>query len=152
MGEGASTTVGGRTVLAEAIQVAIADLESGGEFAPIVVTKDWGDCQVERFGEDEVERARARLRSLLQGGVDTGHCALAYLDQAGDGASAIVIQLGLIGGHELEVFTQRYRPRRGRFRPFKLLGGPVRASESADVIAPEPSAVSEGARSRGDER
>jgi hypothetical protein len=128
--EQASRTVGGRAVLDEAVQVAVADLESGGEFAPIVVTKDWGDCQVERFGEDELERARMRMQELLRGAAGAGHCALAHLGQAGSGATAIAVELGRMGACESEAFVQHFRPRRGRFRPFKLIGGLVPAPDS----------------------
>ena len=120
-----ANTVGGRAVLNEAIQVAVADLESGEEFVPIVVTKDWGDCRVERFGADELQEARTRMRDLLSGSAGAGHCALAHDEQLADGRSELLIQIGRMGGEEAEAFAQRYRPRRGRFRPFKLLGNPV---------------------------
>jgi hypothetical protein len=144
--EHAAITVGGRAVLNEAVQIAAADLESGDEFAPIVVTKDWGDCQVERFGVDELEEARSRLDDLLGGSTGSGDCALAHDERLAGGSISILIQVGRMGGEETQAFVQRYRPKRGMFRPFKLVGTPVPASEAraGDATVPQPS-VSEAA-------
>jgi hypothetical protein len=47
----------------------------------------------------------------------------------------IVIALGRMGGQDAEIFIQRFRPRRGLFRPFKLIGELSRAPESAGRFA-----------------
>ena len=103
-------------------------LAAGAEVAPFVVLKDWGDCQVERFGDGELERARSRMREVLRGAPGTVHCALAHVEPgAGDAGheGTIVVEVGRAPGDDGEAaerFVQRFRPRRGRFRPFKLIG------------------------------
>lgn len=127
----ATLHVGERTVLDEAVKVAASELEAVGELAPFVVTKDWGDCQVERFGEDELDRARARFNELLGGQQEIGQCALGHVDPTGSGPAAITVEVGSVGSDRAKAFTQRFRPGHGRFRPFKLIGRPAPAGETA---------------------
>jgi hypothetical protein len=126
----ATLHVGERTVLDEAVKVATSELEAVGQLAPFVVTKDWGDCQVERFGEDELGQARARLDELLGGEQEIGQCALGHLDGDGSRPTVITVEIGSVGSDRTKAFTQRFRPRRGRFRPFKLIGRPTPAGET----------------------
>ena len=122
--------VGERAVLDEAVRVAVSQLETVGELAPFVVTKDWGDCQVERFGDDGLDEARIRLNELLTGGQEVGQCALGHLDDSESGPTVIAVEIGSVGENRTRTFTQRFRPRRGRFRPFKLIGRPAPAGEN----------------------
>jgi hypothetical protein len=123
-----SSEFGGRVVLNEAVSIARSELEASAELAPFVVTKGWGDCEVERFSEG-LGQARARFDELLNGASSIGHCALAHLADAADGPTEIVIEVGRVGGRNVETFSQRFRRKRGLFRRFKLIGAPSRASE-----------------------
>jgi hypothetical protein len=129
-----SSEFGGRVVLDEAVDIARTELEASAELAPFVVTKGWGDCKVERFSEGLVQ-ARARLDELLGDASSIGHYALAHLADATDGPTEIVIELGRVGGRDVEVFSQRFRSKRGLFRRFKLIGTPSRASEDGVDLA-----------------
>ena len=130
-----SSEFGGRVVLDEAVNIARAELEASPELAPFVVTKGWGDCEVERFSEG-LGQARARFDELLDGASSIGHCALTHVADAADGPPEIVIELGRVGGRRAETFSQRFRPARGLFRRFKLIGTPSRASEAEVDLAP----------------
>jgi hypothetical protein len=61
-----SSEFGGRVVLNEAVSIARSELEASAELAPFVVTKGWGDCEVERFSEG-LGQARARFDELSTG-------------------------------------------------------------------------------------
>ena len=129
-----SSEFGGRVVLDEAVNVARSELEASAELAPFVVTKGWGDCEVERFSEG-LRQARGRFDELLTGTSSIGHCALAHLDDSADGPTEIVIELGRVGGRSAETFSQRFRPKRGLFRRFKLVGTPSRESDAGVDLA-----------------
>jgi hypothetical protein len=129
-----SSEFGGRAVLDEATSVARAELETGAELTPFVVTKAWGDFEVERFSAG-LAQARQRMDGLLNAGSSVGHCALAWLADAGEGHTEIVIELGRVGGQDSEVFVQRIRPKRGLFRRFKLIGTLSQASKSERPLA-----------------
>ena len=129
-----SSEFGGRVVLDEAMNVAKTELEASAELAPFVVIKGWGDFEVARFSEG-LTQARARMDELLNAGSSVGHCALAHLAGDAGGATEIVIELGRIGGGTVEIFSQRYRPKRGPFRRFKLIGTPSRVSEAGVDLA-----------------
>lgn len=128
-----SSEFGGRVVLDEAIKTAAAELEAGRELVPLIVTKDWGDCRIERFPHG-LDEARACMEELLNTGPTVGHCALVHLADTDDGP-AIVVELGRLGGHLVEIFMQRFRPRRGLLRGFKLLGSLVPAGAESPRLA-----------------
>ena len=61
--------------------------------------------------------------SVLTAGNET--CALVYSGRDDDGEEAILIDRGGAGYGPPASFVQRVRPRRGRFRGFKLIGKPT---------------------------
>lgn len=124
---------GGRAVLDEAIGFAKDALEAGHELPPFVVTKEFGDCRVESLGDGGLEGARTRMEELGRRAGRVGHFALAYLGPTDRGETAIFVELGRLGRAESEVLVQRFRPRRGLFRPFKLLG---KVSPATEIDSP----------------
>ena len=116
-------------VLTEAVEVAEARLGVGDELMPILITDRWGDIRLERFDADALSEAKARFGDFLSTAAGVESCALVYLGRAGDGEEAIVIERGQAGDGDADVFVQRFRPRRGRFRGFKLIGKPEPVSD-----------------------
>lgn len=125
---------GGRAVLDEAIGFAKDALEADRELAPFVVTKEFGDCEVESLGEGGLERARTRMEELGRSAGRAGHVALTHVGAMDLGETAIFVELGRLGRTGSEVFVQRFRPRRGLFRPFKLLG---KVSPATEIGSPK---------------
>ena len=111
-------------LVVEAVEIAESFLRLGQELDPIMITDRWGDRRVEEFGREDLEGARARLLEFLRTAAGEEDCALAYLGHV-EHQEAIVIEHGKAGRPEAEVLVQRFRPRRGPLRSFKLVGEPT---------------------------
>jgi hypothetical protein len=123
-------------VLGEAVEVAQARLEVGDELIPLLITDRWGDRRIDRFEPNGLSEARGRFEDFLKTAAGDESCALVYLGRVGDGDDAILIERGGAGYGPPELFIQRFRPRRGRFRGFKLIGKPKPAGASARRLNP----------------
>jgi hypothetical protein len=124
-------------LLTDAIEIAESLLEAGDPVHPFMITDRWGDRQVEGFEGEQFEGgavagAKTRFREFVRAAAGDEQCALVYVVGRRDGEDEIVIERGHAGQPEVEVFVQRFRPRRGRLRRFKLIGEakPVGTSES----------------------
>jgi hypothetical protein len=126
----------GLDVLEEAVEVAKARLEVGDDLIPLLIIDRWGDRRIERFEPDvlpdALSAAKERFADFLRSAGGEEECALVYLGRD-DGEEAILIERGGAGYGPPGVLVQRFRPRRGRFRGFKLIGKPkpVDAGEAA---------------------
>ena len=122
----------GRDLLVDAVETAESVLRTGERLAPFMITDRWGDRRVEQFDTDALTDGKARFQEFVHGAGGAETCALVYVGRVGHGEDALVIECGQ-AGEEAEVFVQRFRPRRGRLRGFKLSGQPtpVGTSESA---------------------
>jgi hypothetical protein len=122
-----------RDLLFDAVETAESVLRTGERLAPFMIIDRWGDRRVEPFGTDALTEAKARFREFVRGAAGAEICALVYVGRVGHGEDAIVIECGQAGASQAEVLVQHFRPRRGRFRGFKLSGEPtpVAISDSA---------------------
>jgi hypothetical protein len=117
-------------LLADGLDLVSSRLETGEEVAPLVITERWGDRRVEHSGhsgQDGLDSAREQFTELVRRMAGDERCALVHLGQVGLGEDAIVVEVAGPGAPEAEVFVQRFRPKRGPLRGFKLLGEPSRA-------------------------
>ena len=126
-------------VLEEAVEVAKArlEVEVGDELIPLLITDRWGDRRIDRFEPNALSDARAGFADFLKTAAGDESCALVHLGHVDDGEEEILIERGGAGYGPPEVFIQRFRPRRGRFRGFKLIGKPKPAGDAT----PEPVGV-----------
>jgi hypothetical protein len=106
----------------EGIELAKSRLAAGEEFAPTILVERAGDHSSEQLARDAMDAARLRFAELLRTASRADECALVRLGYVGRGDHAIVIELGRGGEEQADEFAQRYRPQRGRFRRFKLIG------------------------------
>jgi hypothetical protein len=111
-----------RDLLVEAVELAKSPLESGDDLAPMMIVQRWGDRWIERFDHRALSDAKAKFGTFLRGAAGDESCALVYLGHVGDREEAILVERGAAGESGAEVFVQRFRPRKGRFRGFKLVG------------------------------
>jgi hypothetical protein len=114
-----------RDLLAEAVETAESVLRTGGHLAPFIITDRWGDARVEKFDTDALTDGKAKFWEFVHGTPGAEARALVYIGRVGLGEEAIVIERGQAGTGEAEVFVQHFRPRRNRFRGFKLSGQPT---------------------------
>jgi hypothetical protein len=122
-----------RDLVVDAVELAKGRLQAGEELVPLLITERWGDRGVEHFEPHALEGARARFGEFRRAATGSASCALAHLGHVGLGEQAIIIELGRAGHAEAEVFFQRFRPRRGRLRGFKLIGDLTRAGEGGSI-------------------
>jgi hypothetical protein len=122
-----------RDLLVEAVELASSPLEAGEELAPMMIVQRWGDRWIERFDHQALSDAKAKFGSFLRAAAGDESCALVYLGHVGDREEAILVERGSAGDGGAQVFVQRFRPRRSRFRGFKLVGElePVGTLDSA---------------------
>jgi hypothetical protein len=125
-------------LLTDAIEIAESYLETGDPVRPFMITDRWGDRRVEEFESEQFEGgavagAKTRFREFVRSAAGDEQCALVYVVRPRDGEDEIVVERGHAGQPDAEVFVQRFRPKRGRLRRFKLIGDPrpVGTSESA---------------------
>lgn len=107
-------------LLGEAVDTAASFLRQGDDAPTLLITDRSGELRVEEF--DGISPGRTRMVELLRGAAGEASCALVFVGRVKLDESAIVIERGVEGSSEVEVFVQRFRPRKGRFRGFKLLG------------------------------
>jgi hypothetical protein len=112
----------GRKLASDAVGLAILPLETGGELSPLLVVELGGLRDIEHFEADELEAARARAAELAEGFGPEQRCALVHRGHLGAEGDAILIELHQPGDGDADLFYQRYRPKAGRFRGFKLIG------------------------------
>ena len=96
----------------------------------------WEERQIERFGAGGISAAKARMGEVwtASGGFP---CALVYQGRVARGEDAILVECLGAGGGEIEVYAQRFRPRRGLLRGFKLIGEVTRVgSAELTLVAP----------------
>jgi hypothetical protein len=126
-------TVTSSDLLSEAVETAASFLRQGDDAPTLLITDRSGDLRVEEF--DGISPGRTRMVEFLRGAAGDASCALVFIGRVKLDESAIVIECGVEGSSEVEVFVQRFRPRKGRFRGFKLLG----EIESIGAASPMPS-------------
>jgi hypothetical protein len=107
-----------------AVMIAESRLRSGQELAPFMITDRLGDALEEFEGEDP-GTGQARFREYVRTAAGDEACALVYVGHVDLDEEAIVIERGQAGRQEAELFVQRFRPRRGLLRGFKLVGEPT---------------------------
>jgi hypothetical protein len=128
-----------RDLLDEAVFVATSRLRDGDRLEPVMILERWGVRHFERFEDHDLSAAKSALsRFVLTPGDDFG--VLVYYGRVGHDEDAILVEHARAGGRVVEVFAQRFRPRRGPLRGFKLIGdlrhvGSVDASPAADEPA-----------------
>jgi hypothetical protein len=111
-----------RDLVVEGVELAKSRLAAGEELAPIILVERAGDHSSEQFAPDALDAARLRFAELLRSAGRADECALVRLGYVGRGDHAIVVELGRGGEEQADEFAQRFRPQRGRFRRFKLIG------------------------------
>jgi hypothetical protein len=109
-------------LLTDAVEIAESRLQAGEAMGPVMITDRWGDRRAEQFDVAALSDAKTRLREFVHTAAGDEQCVLVYLGRVGEGEEAILIERAKAGDEEAEVFVQRFRPRRGRFRAFKLIG------------------------------
>jgi hypothetical protein len=114
-------------LLAEGVELVSSQLEAGEEVVPLVISERWGDRRVEHSGKEGLETARAQFVELVRRMAGDERCALVRVGHVGLGEDAILVEVAGPGAPEAEVFVQRFRPKRGPLRGFKLVGEPSRA-------------------------
>jgi hypothetical protein len=112
-------------LLVEGTQIATSYLEAGEQMAPTMLADRWGDRRAEQFDRKDLGAAQQKLSEFLHGAAGDEACALVYIGRVRSDEDAIIIEYGQAGRSEAEVFVQRFRPRRGRLRRFKLIGQPT---------------------------
>ena len=117
-----------RDLVVGAVKIAESRLRAAPELSPFVITDRFGD-ELEEFEPADLGGAQARLSEFLHTAAGEDACALAYVSHTGRDEDAIVIEHGRAGQREAKVFVQRFRPRRGPLRGFKLLGDLIPAGE-----------------------
>jgi hypothetical protein len=105
----------------EAVSLAQASLQEGERLAPLMVIEHRGDRRVERFDRDAITEAKGRLGEFLRTPGEE-ECVLVYQGRVGHAEDAILVEGGSAGKLRVEIYAQRFRPHRGRFRGFKLIG------------------------------
>jgi hypothetical protein len=115
------------TLLADGLNLISLRLEAGEEVVPLVISERWGERRVEHSGTDGLDRTRERFAELVRRMAGNERCALVHLGRVGEGEEAIVVEVAGPGAPEAEVFVQKFRPRRGPLRGFKLIGDLYRA-------------------------
>jgi hypothetical protein len=121
-------------VLVEAVEVAKSRLEAGEDLIPLLITDRWGDLGTERFAPDALADAKQRFAEWIESASNGETCALVHLGRDEDGEEAIRIERGGDGYGPPASYVQRFRPKRGPFRGFKLVGKP----ELVDPGQPAP--------------
>ena len=111
-------------LVADAVEAAESLLRSGESLSPFFLIDRLGDRRSEQFEDDALSEAKARLAEFLRTAAGDERCALVYVGRVGHDEDAIVIESGQPVRGEAEVYIQRFRPRRGRLRGFKLIGEP----------------------------
>jgi hypothetical protein len=114
----------GPDLLEEAVEAAKARLELGDDLTPLLITDRWGDRRTERFGPDALADAKEQFAKFIRSSSGDETCALVHIGRDERGDEAILIERGGAGYGPSASFVQRFRPRRGRFRGFKLIGKP----------------------------
>jgi hypothetical protein len=122
-----------RDLLVDAVEIAESWLRTGKRLGLFMITDRWGDRRVEEFDDAALSDARKELGEFLRTAAGDERCVLVYVDRVGESEDAIVIERGQAGQGEAEVFVQHFRPRRGRLRPFKLIGQPQPARTTEPV-------------------
>jgi hypothetical protein len=110
------------SLVAEAVDTAASFLRAGDEPHPVVITDNWGDRRTEQFEETGLLGAKEKFGALLGGTTTEQTCALVYISDVSREEGAIVVELGLPGEAEPKIYVQRFRPRKGPLRAFKLRG------------------------------
>jgi hypothetical protein len=87
-----------------------------------MITDRWGDRRVEQFDAAALPDAKEKLGEFVRTAAGDESCALVHIGRVGADEDAIVIERGAAGRGEVGVFVQHFRPKRGRLRPFKLIG------------------------------
>lgn len=123
-----------RRLAYDAVGLAILPLEGEGRLSPFLLVELGGFRDIEHFGPDELESARARAVELAGGLAPDQLCALAYTGRVDADQDAILIEVHRPGSGDVEVFHQRFRA--GRFRRFKLVGEVSPAQQSAPAAEP----------------
>lgn len=117
-----------RDLVVGAVKIAESRLRSDPKLSPFVITDRLGDM-LEEFEPEDLGGAQARVSEFLRTAAGEETCALAYVGHTGRDEEAIIIEYGRAGQQEAEVFVQRFRPRRGPLRGFKLRGEPTPVGE-----------------------
>ncbi len=106
----------------DAVVAAGSILKDGEELTPLLIVEVGGVRDFEHFDRGEIQTARSRASQLSRPTAGDRLCALVYEGRAKLDRRAILVEIQRAGEAELEVFCQPFRPRSGRFRPFKLIG------------------------------
>ena len=114
-----------RNLVVHAVEIAESHLRSGHGLIPFMITDRWGDRRVEQFEREGPGGAQARFWDFVRTAAGDETCALVYVGRVDLDEEAIVIEHGQAGRQEADVFIQRFRPRRGPLRGFKLIGEPT---------------------------
>jgi hypothetical protein len=109
-------------LLVDAVEIAESRLCTGERLGPFMITDRWGDRRVEEFDIAALSDAKKKLGEFIRTAAGDERCVLVYVGRVGYDEDAIVIERGLAGRGEAQVFVQQFRPRRGRLRRFKLIG------------------------------
>ena len=96
-------------------------LEVGDELQPLLIIDRWGDRRIDRFEPDELPQARDKLAEFRTAPGEEA-CALVYVGTVTDREGAILVEHGAAGKPDPEVLVQRFRPKRGPLRRFRLRG------------------------------
>jgi hypothetical protein len=109
-------------LLEDAVEIAESRLCTGERLHPFMITDRWGDRRVEEFDIAALSDAKKKLGEFIRTAAGDERCVLVFVGRVGYDEDAIVIARGLAGRDDAQVFVQRFRPRRGRLRRFKLIG------------------------------
>jgi hypothetical protein len=110
------------SLVAEAVDTAASFLKEGEEPVPILITDSWGDRRTEHFAETGLLGAKEKFGAFVSGASGEQTCALVYIGHVDLDEDAIVVELGKPGEDDAAMFVQRFRPRKGPLRGFKLRG------------------------------
>ena len=110
------------TLVAEAVETAASFLKRGEEPDPMLITDRWGDRRAEYFSRTGLLGAKEKFGALVSGATGEQTCALVYIGHVDLDEDAIVVELGQPGRTDVGMFVQRFRPRKGPLRGFKLRG------------------------------
>ena len=122
------------SLVAEAVETAASFLKTGEQPQPILITDSWGDRRTEHFAETGLLGAREKFGAFVRGATGEETCALVYVGHVDLDEDAIVVELGQPGNEHAGMFIQRFRPRKGPLRGFKLRGE-LRAISPTESLA-----------------
>jgi hypothetical protein len=107
---------------ADAVAIATDMLKDGNKLMPLLIVELNGLRDVEHFEPDALQEARTKALRLSRLWMPDQVCALVYEGRVRMNQRAILVEVQRAGQEEVEVFSQPFRRKAGRFRPFKLIG------------------------------